>query len=467
MRSKTKLNIYSILTAGLCVGMVGGVSGLYAQAVTGGSHTARPQLAAKSIDAGMLAPLAGHVRPGLTAANNAGPVEDSTPIGLTLVLQRSKHQQEELDALIANQQNPDSTEYHKWLTPGQYGERFGTAESDVKQVTLWLESQGIQVKSVLNNASMITVQTTAGGVRNTFHTQLHYWNIEGGKYIANAQDPQIPAALTTVVGSIKGLSAIPPRFLHTPIHPIAYNEITHKWQNASSGDSSGVKPDYVSGGGAYVETPQDLYTIYNVNPVHAKGSRGAGATIGIPEPSDMNYGTVDANGNASGGDVTTFRNLFGITTPLSLKVMHGAGTVSCAAPGVRAGTEEEAALDVEWAGALAPEAQLLLMSCDGASNGDGLSTAELALVDNNLADVISVSYGGTESGLPQSEYLFQDDLYSQAASQGQTFIVSGGDSGSDTAALGTSGTAVSGLNVSSNAASPLVEPILRISMTRT
>ena len=82
----------------------------------------------------------------------------------------------------------------------------------------------------------IDFSTTAGQVRDVFQTQMHYWNIRGGRHAANVQDPMIPAALAPVVSGIKGLSKIPPLALHTKPGQASYDPATHHWKRAESGE---------------------------------------------------------------------------------------------------------------------------------------------------------------------------------------------------------------------------------------
>src|SRR5208337_3473481 len=84
----------------------------------------------------------------------------------------------------------------------------------------------------------------------------------------------------------------------------------------------------------------------------------------------------------------------------------------------------------------------------------GIDTSMPALIDNNLSDVMSLSYGDSELNFTALDYTFQDTLYAQAALQGQSFFISAGDSGSDVADQKTLGVATSGINVSA-LASPL------------
>jgi len=399
--------------------------------------------------------LKGNVRQDVIQAPDLGAVEDEKPLNLFLVLQRSTAQQADLENLIARQQQPGAAEYHKWLTPAQFGARFGVSQDDIAKLTAWLESHGFQVRNVLNNASMIDFAATAGQVREAFHTELHYVGIQGGKYPAVLQDPQIPAALAPVVAGIKGLNKIPVLTNHTPPRQMLWDEATHNWNIVNPDAADMATPAYSAGGGYYLVTPQDLYTIYKINPVFTGGNLGATATVAVVEQTDIAYGTVNSGtGVATGGDVATFRSKFGVPGTLNMHVYHGYGSVTCSDPGVN-GDEGEASLDAEWANATAPSANLIFMSCDE-SPDDGIFTSMAALIDNNLADVMSLSYGTSELNYTSGNYTFQDNLFAQAAAQGQSILISSGDSGSDVKDQNTSGTAISGINVSAFAASPLV-----------
>lgn len=425
----------------------------------GGSRTARP-LITQPIDGARLVTLAGNVRRDLTPDRDLGPVEDGLSLRLYLILQRSPEQQADLDNLIARQQQPTAAEYHKWLTPQEFGERFGASQQDIAKISTWLEAQGMQVNGVLNNATFIDFTATAGQVRTTFHAETHYYNIQGGKFPANAQDPQIPEALAPVVAGIKGLSKIPMRSHRTPGRPVTYDAQSHTWHDTEPTIAEWALPKYfAASSGNYDVTPQDFYTIYNVNPIFKTGNLGAGATIGLPEPTDMEYGTVNSStGAATGGDVATFRSLFGVPGTLNMTVLHGAGTVTCSDPGIGSAVGE-AALDAEWANAVAPSAHLVFMSCNDTSVGDGFTTALTALIDNNISDVISSSYGNSEAVISSSDFATDDALASQAAAQGQSFLDAAGDAGSADADQNTTTTATHGFNVDQFAAHPLITSV--------
>ncbi len=413
----------------------------------------------QSIDENARVPLKGNVRQDLATWPDFGLVEDGKPLHLYLLLQRTEAQQADLDNLIARQQQPTAPEYHKWLTPKKFGARFGGSPEDIAKITGWLESHGFQVRSVLNNASMIDFAATAGQVRDTFHAELHYFNVRGGKYVANVGDPQIPAALVPVVAGIKGLIKIPAHTNHTPIRQASYDAHSHRWHTVDSAGKAVAKPAFDDDADGDLDvTPQDFYTIYNVNPVFTGGHLAGTATVAVIEESDMEYGTVSSTtGVATGGDVATFRRLFGVPGTLNMHVYHGYGKVTCNDPGIDpdgTGEDEEASLDAEWINATAPSANLIFVSCDQ-SPDNGIFSSMAALVDNSLSDAMSLSYGESELFLVASDYTAQDTLYAQAATQGQSIFISSGDSGSDVADQNTNGTATSGINVNAFG-SPLV-----------
>jgi subtilase family serine protease len=434
--------------------LLGGAALGYAQDDTSAAVRPRPTPSrlVDPIDERALVTLKGNVRADVAHAPDLGAVEDAKPLNLFLLLQRSTAQQADLDSLIARQQEPGAPEYHKWLTPAEFGARFGASPQDITKLSTWLQSHGFKIRSVLNNASMIDFEATAGQVREAFHAQLHYVSVRGGKYPALRQDPQIPAALIPVVAGIEGLNKIPPQANHGAPRQASRDQATHRWHIVNPTPADTASPDYSDGSGDYLVGPQDLYTIYKINPVFTGGNLAATATVAVIEQSDIEYGTV-TSGVATGGDVATFRSVFGVPGTLNMHVYHGYGSVTCNDPGITYADEFEASIDAEWINATAPSANLIFMSCDDDPD-DGILSSMTALIDNNLSDAMSLSYGESELDYTSANYTFQDDLYEQAATQGQSAVISAGDGGSDVA--DTHGVATVGVNVSGLSSSPLV-----------
>ena len=121
---------------------------------------------------------------------------------MLLVLTRGSQQEATLQNLLREQQDPASTTYHQWLTPQQFGERFGAASQDVQTVSSWLQSHGFQIDRISNGRSIIEFSGTAGQVQQAFHTEIHKYVVNGKSHWANAADPEIPSALAGVVGAV-------------------------------------------------------------------------------------------------------------------------------------------------------------------------------------------------------------------------------------------------------------------------
>src|SRR6266550_4836912 len=144
--------------------------------------------------------LRGRVHPKARAENDSGPVENSFQIpGITLLLKPSANQQSDLQQLLKQQQDPSSPNYHQWLAPEQYADRFGVSSSDVAKITDWLQSQGFVVSNTARSRAWITFSGTAEQARNAFHTEIHRYNVNGKIHYANATNPSIPADLSDVV----------------------------------------------------------------------------------------------------------------------------------------------------------------------------------------------------------------------------------------------------------------------------
>src|SRR5580700_12583 len=105
-----------------------------------------PALIHESVDETKLVTLAGNTRPEVTAENDLGVVSDGFNMPhMTLQLKRSPQQEEAVVQSIGELHNPQSPNFHKWLTAEEFGANYGLAESDVRTITNWLESHGFTV----------------------------------------------------------------------------------------------------------------------------------------------------------------------------------------------------------------------------------------------------------------------------------------------------------------------------------
>jgi subtilase family serine protease len=157
-----------------------------------------------AIDSRSYSPLKGSVHALVrNGAKDLGVVPDDTPTGtLTLLLQRPAAQEQQLEQYLREVHTPGSPNYHKWITPQQFGNTYGVADSDLSAVQSWLESQGLKIEKVSSSKNTIEFSGTAGLVGKAFHTSLHAFLVNGETHHANATELQVPTALKPVIGAI-------------------------------------------------------------------------------------------------------------------------------------------------------------------------------------------------------------------------------------------------------------------------
>ena len=379
-----------------------------------------PQIVAR-IDETALVPLRGNTHPLANAQNDRGAVNGNLPMRrMLLVMKRSAAQDKALAAAIEDMHRPGSNSFHHWLTPEQIGVRYGTASEDIAKVTGWLGSHGFTVTSVSRANSVIEFSGSAQAVSAAFHTEIHSYAWQGGTYTANASDPKIPAALAPVVGGFASLNNFPRTAMHTAEKRVRYDRQAKTWTvvgDAAGKKGDGIRPEFTTPqagttGNAYAVTPFDFATIYNVKPLWSAGIDGTGEQIAIVGESDINASDVDQ-----------FRSSFGLPEK-KLNIIHNGP-----APGKQS-DEGEAAIDVEWSGAVAKNATIDFVVSATTSTTAGIDLSALYIIDNQVAPVMSESYGYCERGLGVGGNLFLYQLWQQAAAQGITAVVSAGDSGS-------------------------------------
>ncbi|HVT61403.1 MAG TPA: S53 family peptidase [Thermoanaerobaculia bacterium] len=299
--------------------------------------------------------------------------------------------QQELEGLLAEQQDPASRDYHRWLTPEQFGARFGPRDEDVAIVTEWLEAQGFKIDEVAQGRGWINFTGTVQQVEDAFVTEMHDYRVEGRTHHANAVEPSIPRGLSDLVDGIVSLNSFRARALYEKRYVGREATNTH---------------------GLHFLGPADFGIIYNVNPLYASGQDGTGQSIAIVGRTDIRL-----------ADVRSFRSMFGLP-PNDPQFIHNGP-----APGIVPGEEDEGNLDVEWAGAVARHATIKFVISANTALTDGVDLSAQYIVNNNLAPVMSTSFGLCEPFMGTTKLNFYNSLWSQAASQGITSFVSSGDSG--------------------------------------
>ncbi len=323
----------------------------------------------------------GSLHPLAQPKNDLGLVDPAAPMDyMVLVLKPSGAQQQDLDTLLSDQQNPSSPSFHKWLTPEAYGERFGLNQQDHAKVAAWLKAEGFTVNEGARAKNWIAFSGTTGQVNRSLHTSMHRYRVNGEMHYANAIEPSLPEALADVVGGFIGLD------------------------NFQLKSGAKIGPAFTTAGGVHYLAPEDYSTIYDIAPLYKAGYDGAGQSIAVVGESAILL-----------SDLRAFKTRFNLPANDPKVILYGG-----ADPGLSdVNRQLEANLDLEWSSALAPKASLTYIY------GANVFTAIIAAVNQNIAQVISVSYGACELNVSP----FYRGFAQQANAQGITIVVASGDAG--------------------------------------
>ena len=395
MTKRTPLGVWCVLLALIAMSVT------YAYAESAIRITQR-------IDESNVVKLSGNTRPEANLKNDRGAVADSFDVDhIFLLLQRSPEKEKQLNQLIDSLNNRKSPNFHKWLTADEFGKRFGVAQQDIDTVVGWLEAHGFRVNKVYANRVLIDFSGTAAQLREGFHTQIHNLDIDGEQHIANMSDPQIPAALASVVKGVFSLNDFKPH----PMYKVAPPDYTFAGCAATTARPTGP-------GTCYSVTPQDNAVIYGLNALWSAGISGQGQTIAVVEDTDTYGGAADLNSYLTAFGLTGYGGTYTQVHP------------GCTDPGTNA-DDGEAAIDVEVASAFAPSAAIENLACPSGTVTFGGLIALANLIDEAgpYPGVVSVSYGVCEAfngnGGNQAFY----STYQQAASQGISVFGASGDEG--------------------------------------
>jgi hypothetical protein len=380
-------------------------AGVLVSVSAGTAQAQARQRITQPVDNQRLVRLHGTTHPLATVANDRGRVAAGLAMDrMLLVLTSSPEQGTALEQLLAEQQDALSPRYHAWLTPQQFGERFGTSQEDLDIIANWLQERGFRVNSVAEGRRSIEFSGTARQVEDAFQTEIHNYQVNGERHVANATEIAIPEALAPVVGGVVSLHDFPVRPLYHRVGTAV----------AESGRAGAWSPAFNLSGGGHAIGPYDFAAIYDVASLWNQNYDGTGQTIAIP-----------GHTNIKPGDVTAFRTYFGLPANNPQIIVNGTD------PGIISADEEtEADLDVEWSGAVAKGATVKFVVSKSTRSTDGLDLSNQYIVNNNLASVMSFSFGACEAQLGTAENQFYNSLWSQAVAQGISVFVAAGDTGS-------------------------------------
>ena len=378
------------------------------------------------------------VHPRARLAADLGPAQADTKLeGMTIRFSMTAAQEAALDQLLADLQNPSSPRYHQWLTPAQYAAQFGLSSADIAKVTAWLTGQGFTVTGVANSGTFVTFDGTVAQAQTAFATSIHSLSLNGDIHFANVTNASVPHALASVVGGITGL---------------------HDFRLKPRSRASVVQPQYTSSvSGNHYLAPGDIYTIYDMNPLLSASINGAGIGTGtkcLSVPAGTTCGDIAVMGQVdiNLADIAAFRAASGLSVNAPTVAIEGTDpgpAQTCTNCTPNNGDLAESSLDVEWAGAMAPGAKILFVT-----GQDILFHSVTQAIDQNLAPIVTLSYGNCEAAWGSTDLNTLNQLFKQGNAQGQTILAASADVGATDCDAGTS--AIEGLAVDFPASSPYV-----------
>ncbi len=385
---------------------------------TGFAHaqsSSAPSRITGAVDENVLTPLQGNITARAQQQFDQGAASPSTQLThMRLVLKRSPTQDAALKAFAAQQLDPNSPNYHNWITPEQFGQRYGLSEADISALTNWIQFHGLTVESVSKGRNLIYFSGTVGQVEEMLHTQIHSFKANGEQFYANISAPQIPAAFAPVVIGVAHLNTLVPR-PNFKAGPVGLRNPQTKKLEPMPKQTGGVSPNLTlssNGQPTLYITPMDAATIYdtpnttyNINYAAGTTYDGTGVTIGIGGTSSISLTTL---GNFHSG----YMNSAATNTT---EVDTGAVSVTTG--------QDEAYLDLELSSGMAPGASIIYYP--SADLFSGITTA----IDANNIDIFSLSYGQCEWFMDSADNASMNATWLQAAVQGISVTASSGDSG--------------------------------------
>jgi subtilase family serine protease len=376
-----------------------------------------PILITQPVDDAKLVTLRGNTRPEAKYyKDDRGPVPDDFPMPHMLFqLKRAPQLEKELAQYIETLTDKSSPNYHHWMLAQEQGEKYGLAQEDLDAITGWLKSHGFTVGYVYPNRMVIDFSGTAGQIREAFHTDIHYLEVNGEQHFANMSDQKIPKALAPAVVGVVSMNNFKP-------HPMLVPAADYTFSGCATSTDRPTGP-----GTCYALVPADFQVIYNLNPLYRLGFTGTGHTITLVEDSN----TYDS-------DVATYRSTFlhGFTLGTFSTIQPSAsGQPTCSTPGTNA-DDSEADLDAEIASAIAPGANITVASCAAGATTGVLIAVQNLVNGTSPPEIISMSYGECEALSGASLVAAFNSAFETGAGAGVSIFASSGDYGAGGCAPG-------------------------------
>src|SRR2546421_363949 len=315
--------------------------------------------------------------------------------------------QADLDSLLQAMYDPQSAQYHQYLTPDQFNQLFAPTSDQVQQVVSFLQSQGLAVTGIAPNNLLIGATGIVAQVQKAFDTQINTYQSGNHTFYANATAPSIPGSINQLITSISGLDN---SVQYYPLYQRAhmYPQAIHAQYTQQHSIQRWLNTYFAGPGSGY--GPKELAGAYNISPLQNAGNLGDNQTVAL----------FELDGYQS-SDVVQYLQNYNLGNPSITNVLVDGFNGSAGQGAI------EDQLDIEVVAAIAPHANQIVY--EGPNTTQGLNDTYNRIVTDNKAQVVSTSWGlcETSSGVPELQTL--DTIFKQGAAQGISFFAASGDSG--------------------------------------
>ncbi|MGI8689790.1 MAG: protease pro-enzyme activation domain-containing protein [Thermomicrobiales bacterium] len=325
---------------------------------------------------------------------------------MTLAISLKVQDQHALDTFLHDLYDPTSPQFHHYLTPTDFSKRFIAGG---RQTVVDFFTNAKFAVTDHGMGSIINATGTVAQVQTTLKVTISdYQDGAGSTYAAADGAPTLPPSVSPAIQAIAGLDNVIQVKTHMAPTP-APTDGSAPAAPTTGASGCDAALNVASTFGAY--TPNQLQTAYHFTPFTQRGEQGQGQIIGLMEVDDYK----DAN-------VAAYQNCFGTNVPVSRVPVDG-GTH----PGA---FEEEVELDMDvYLGMLPKLQQLLVYESD--IRITAIIDSLQAMANDNLASVVSISFGGCEQNRNINTFLMPENtIFEQMAAQGQSVFAASGDSGS-------------------------------------
>jgi subtilase family serine protease len=341
-----------------------------------------------------------------------------------------------LHALALAVSTPGSPDRGRFLSVPQFAARFGQTRSAIHSADSALRHLGLRPGPATANGLVVPVVTTAGQAARSLHTEFTDYRLSSGRLaFANTAAPRLPASLAHLTTAVIGLNDLATSAISPLAKAAGSRNLT---RSAGLKKKRPIGPTACKAASKQAKkdngwTYRQLAAAYSINSLYKQHHFGSGVRIALFE--------LDA---WSSSDVANFQKCYKTKARVtSVKVDGGDGG------GAGGG---EAALDIDTAIALAPQAAITVYDAPAANYALSMVDELSKIFDDDSAQVLSMSYGlcesvveGIDSGLAESENL----LFEQAAAEGISVFVASGDTGSEGCYRATHSTALAVLDPAS------------------